>query len=86
MGSRLILIEGTVQKSEEGVVHLVAQRLLDRTYDLNRLSDGSLEPQPLEADQPATIEDARRHQDRQQMARPRHPRNVRILPRSRDFH
>lgn len=86
MGSRLILIEGTVQKSEEGVVHLVAQRLLDRTYDLNRLSDGSLEPQPSEADQPATIEDARRHQERQQMARPRHPRNVRILPRSRDFH
>lgn len=86
MGSRLILVEGRVQKSVEGVVHLVAQRLIDRTSDLTRLSDGSLEASPAGAKEPVTIDDARRHQDRRQMARPRHPRNVRILPRSRDFH
>ena len=43
MGARLILIEGRVQKSVEGVVHIVAERLIDRTYEMSRLSDGSLE-------------------------------------------
>jgi error-prone DNA polymerase len=65
MGARLLLAEGRVQKSPEGVVHLMATRLVDRSADLRILSG--------ETPGPAA-------------SRPRHPRNVRILPPSRDFH
>ena len=41
MGARLVLIEGRVQ-SADNVVHIVAERLIDRTYEMSRLSDGSL--------------------------------------------
>jgi error-prone DNA polymerase len=63
MGARLLLVEGTVQKAE-GVVHLMAERLIDRSADL-RLLCGEEPPR---------------------VAGHRHPRNVRILPASRDFH
>ncbi len=66
MASRLMLVEGEVQRSKEGVVHLMATRVHDRTAELDHLSES-------------------------QSGRPRarassHPRNVRILPGSRDFH
>jgi len=70
MGARLLLVEGLVEKSPEGVVHLMARRVVDRTAELARLidpgaaADASLPP-PTAA---------------------RHPRNVRVLPKSRDFH
>jgi error-prone DNA polymerase len=65
MGARLLLAEGKVQKSPEGVIHLMAERLIDRSADLRLLSGESM---------PTT--------------KPvhRHPRDVRILPPSRDFH
>jgi error-prone DNA polymerase len=78
MGSRIVLIEGRIQRSEEGVVHLVAGRLTDRSYELQRLSEGKLCPPLSRAD-----EATRPTQDHRS---PRHPRNVRILPKSRDFH
>src|SRR5262249_15513268 len=31
IGSRLMLIEGKVQRSEEGVVHLISEKIVDRT-------------------------------------------------------
>ena len=65
MGARLLLVEGKVQKSPEGVVHLMAERLIDRSDDLHLLSGDALSPA------------APTH---------RHPRNVRVLPPSRDFH
>ena len=65
MGARLILAEGKVQKSPEGVVHLMAERLIDRSADLRLLAGASLA-----AHKPVH----------------RHPRDVRILPPSRDFH
>jgi error-prone DNA polymerase len=37
MGARLLLVEGVVQKSPEGVVHLMAETMTDRTSDLRRL-------------------------------------------------
>ncbi len=65
VASRLALVEGVVQKSPEGVVHLMAERLVDRSAALATLDDDMAPP----------------------AAGPqRHPRNVRILPRSRDFH
>jgi error-prone DNA polymerase len=67
MASRLMLVEGRVQRSREGVVHLMASRIIDRTDLLDRLSEA--ETVPIGPD-----------------ALSRHPRNVRILPKSRDFH
>ncbi len=69
MGARVLLIEGRIQKSPEGIVHLVSERLIDRSEDLKLLSEnGPTATGPIE---PYV---------------PRHPRNVRVLPKSRDFH
>ena len=70
MGGRLLLVEGKVQRSPEGVVHLVAERIFDRSYELGRLSEDINEAPPI----------------RSQAAKHRHPRNVRTVPKSRDFH
>ncbi len=89
MGARLVLVEGAIQASEEGVVHLVAARLVDRSFEMNQLSEGlaptpSLLPDASNRYEPLN-DDRREHPDApaQQI---RHPRDVRILPRSRDFH
>jgi error-prone DNA polymerase len=72
MGARLLLVEGKVQRSKEDVVHLVAERLIDRTLELENLSE----------------DDAGAPSFRSQAAKSNHyhPRNVRIVPKSRDFH
>ena len=80
MGARLILIEGRVQKSPEGIVHLVAERLVDRTHDFARLSERELKPPLARAD-----EVLHPTPDMPRASRS-HPRDVRILPKSRDFH
>jgi error-prone DNA polymerase len=77
MGSRLLLVEGKVQKSE-GVVHLVAERIFDRSQELDRLSEDTLRPFQ------GRLEDIA--YQRPDSRSPRHPRNVRVLPKSRDFH
>ncbi|KAB2690741.1 error-prone DNA polymerase [Brucella pseudogrignonensis] len=69
MGARLILIDGQVQRSPEGVVHLVAAKIQDRSATLIEMS--GREPQRLIAPSQTTA---------------RHPRNVKIMPNSRDFH
>lgn len=89
MGSRLILVEGYIQSSPEHVTHLVAQRMFDRSHDLIGLANDALSrKQPVPAG-PALIEplngDRRDHPDTPAQKH-RHPRNVRILPPSRDFH
>jgi error-prone DNA polymerase len=66
MAARLMEVEGEVQVSPEGVVHLMASRVIDRSAELARLSHGHRPATPL--------------------SRAGHPRNVRILPKSRDFH
>ncbi|MGJ4883554.1 error-prone DNA polymerase [Bradyrhizobium sp. HKCCYLRH1065] len=86
MGARLVLVEGRIQSSPEKVVHLVAERLVDRSADLTLLSDDRLGavphgPMPVEP-----LNDDRRDHPDTPSQRVSHPRNVRILPRSRDFH
>src|SRR6185369_12149904 len=39
MAARLMLVEGVVQRSNEGVIHVMASRIIDRTEMLDRLSD-----------------------------------------------
>jgi error-prone DNA polymerase len=86
MAARLMEAHGVVQRVKEGavdVLHLVADRIVDRTAELARLSE----------DHRTRIEaapgDKAVHPDtfgRLRTGTARHPRDVRILPASRDFH
>ncbi|MGY4309893.1 error-prone DNA polymerase [Bradyrhizobium sp. USDA 4369] len=88
MGARLVLVEGRIQSSPEKVVHLVAERLVDRSADLALLADDRLGSNPIpQGPMPAEpLNDDRRDHLDTPSQRVSHPRNVRILPRSRDFH
>jgi error-prone DNA polymerase len=59
-----------VQKSPEGVLHLMVEKLIDRSADLARLYEDEA---PLPAPSHSHVKGG-------------HPRNVRVLPASRDFH
>ncbi len=78
MAARLMLVEGELQRSPEGVVHLMATRIHDRTDELERLSE-SRGPNP-----PPSRSDEFVHPQHPRTSG--HPRDVRILPKSRDFH
>lgn len=69
MGARLMQVRGTVQKGEEGVVHLMATHVADRSLELEKLWLAKEEVADLAKSERAW-----------------HPRNVRLLPQSRDFH
>jgi error-prone DNA polymerase len=77
MAARLMLVEGMLQKSPEGVIHVMAGRIFDRTAELGRLS-ATHDPDP-----PLSPADEFLNPPHPRVG---HPRNVRILPRSRDFH
>ncbi len=85
MGARLILVEGYIQSSPEEVTHLVAQRLFDRSPDLVNLGNDALGRRHIPPYGTALNDDRRDHPDNPAQ-KIRHPRNVRILPPSRDFH
>jgi error-prone DNA polymerase len=77
MGARLMAVHGIVQRDPDSeVIHVVAGRLEDHTHMLSRLSDGHL---------PSNIE---KRESVGSWGRPpnRHPRDVEIIPKSRDFH
>ena len=93
MGARLVLVRGVVQRTAD-IVHVVARELVDLSGDLALLSEDRM-PETL------SRADEARHQQREdprgspkksalraemQAARARHPREVRIIPKSRDFH
>jgi len=80
MGARLMLVEGLVEKSPEGVVHVVARRVIDRSAELSRLSEDH------ETDIQLARADIIAHPQPPRHPPHRHPRDVRILPGSRDFH
>ncbi|XHS00367.1 error-prone DNA polymerase [Sphingomonas sp. DBB INV C78] len=78
MASRLMEVQGEVQRSKEGVVHFMASRIVDRTALLDGLSgEGPARITLAPGDVFAHPQIPRGHD---------HPRNVRILPKSRDFH
>ncbi len=81
MSARLMQVEGEVQKSPEGVVHLLAHRIIDRTDLLATLSDVHRTTPEISRADVFTHPQPERH------ARTGgHPRNVRTFPKSRDFH
>ena len=76
MGSRLVLIHGRVQR-HESIIHVVADRLQDMSGLLATLFAGQ---PPGANDQPETSP------RRPPPSLHKHPRNVRVIPKSRDFH
>ena len=77
MGARLMAVRGMIQRDPDSeVIHVVAARLEDHTPMLGRLSDGDL---------PSSIE-KRESVGSWGQPRARHPRDVEIIPKSRDFH
>ncbi|MDD3798770.1 MAG: OB-fold nucleic acid binding domain-containing protein, partial [Novosphingobium sp.] len=77
MGARLIEVRGRVEYDDE-VVHVIATHLADATHELHRLSEDLLEPAMDNADHVRRPVPGGAHRG--------HPRNVRVIPRSRDFH
>jgi error-prone DNA polymerase len=83
MAARLMMVEGELQRSPEGVVHLMATKIHDRSGLLDLLSEThSSRPQAARGDEFIHPDQPSRYH----VTRGYHPRNVRILPRSRDFH
>jgi len=76
MQSRLIDVAGMVQRSED-VIHVVAHRLTDRSDALSRLSNDIMDVPLARADEVRKPLPSGTH---------RHPRNVQVIPKSRDFH
>ena len=78
MAARMIEVHGYVQSdSDNDVIHVVARQLIDASPRLLALSDDMLEPQVGGADHVINPIPSGLH---------RHPRDVRIIPKSRDFH
>lgn len=80
MASRLMEAHGVVQRVREGevdVLHLMADRIVDRTGELARLSEDHRARIDISPGDKALRPDIRQQG---------HPRNIRILPKSRDFH
>jgi error-prone DNA polymerase len=86
MASRLMQVEGELQRSREGVIHVMTSRIIDRTAVLGGLSElHDANPLLSRADEFLHPQHPRGRED----PPPRtggHPRNVRLLPKSRDFH
>jgi len=82
MASRLMEVHGIIQRSDEGVIHVMGAHVIDRTAELDRLSeDHSTRTTLSRADM---FEHPQMPRDN--VPRGSHPRNVRVLPPSRDFH
>jgi error-prone DNA polymerase len=81
MGARLMLIRGRVQKSND-VLHVVANRVEDKTAWLGLLTEDShIMPNAL-----ARADEVVKPGPDVPPPTARHPRSVRIIPKSRDFH
>ncbi|RVT83191.1 DNA polymerase III subunit alpha [Rhodobacteraceae bacterium CCMM004] len=78
MAARLMVVRGRVQ-TDGRVIHVVADALQDRSDRLAALSDARLPPITTRGDHPT-------HPIPGQVGIRSHPRNVRIIPNSRDFH
>jgi error-prone DNA polymerase len=77
MGARLMAVHGIVQRDEDSdVIHVVARRLEDHSAELRHLSDEAM---------PSTLSQGDGAGSWRAPA-PRHPRDVEVIPKSRDFH
>jgi error-prone DNA polymerase len=72
INATLLIVEGQLQRSEEGVTHVIAQRLADRSRWLAGLDVPIGRGDELPRTQPGRA--------------PNHPRQERVVRKSRDFH
>jgi len=80
MGARLIEVRGRVEYDED-VLHVIADQLTDATLLLRHLSDDLLKPAIAHGDHGGPLPPGLPEHFRQG-----HPRDVRVIPKSRDFH
>jgi error-prone DNA polymerase len=92
MGARLVVVHGRVQRHED-IIHVVAERLDDRSDWLRLLTeDGEALSMALaHADHVKHPSGEDSHERKAERGHPRwhprcHPRDERIIPKSRDFH
>lgn len=77
MGARLMAVHGIIQKdADDGVIHVVARKLEDHSHMLRHLSEEAM---------PSTLSQSDAAGSWREPAA-RHPRDVEIIPKSRDFH
>lgn len=77
MGARLMAVHGIIQKdADDGVIHVVARKLEDHSHMLRHLSEEGM---------PSTLSQSDAAGSWRAPAA-RHPRDVEIIPKSRDFH
>ena len=77
MGARLMAVQGIVQRDPDSeVIHVVARRLEDHTHMLRHLSDDIIAAPLSRGDAPGAM----------RSPPGRHPRDVEVIPKSRDFH
>ncbi len=85
MASRLMMVDGEIQRSKEGVIHVMADRVIDRSDALGILSELDVPEPPISrADEFLHPQHPRKRETGPGTGQ--HPRNVRLLPPSRDFH
>jgi error-prone DNA polymerase len=82
MGARLIQIKGRLQRQGD-IIHVVANTILDKTQWLAELTEDGLTMRGALA---RADEVKKPGPDLHQQSSTRHPRNIRIMPKSRDFH
>jgi error-prone DNA polymerase len=78
MSARLLVVHGRVQ-SDGRVIHVVAERLENRTDRLDDLAQERVPAITVRGDHPT-------HPIAGQVGGRQHPRDVRVIPKSRDFH
>ena len=78
MSSRLLVVHGRMQ-TDGRVIHVVADRLENRTDRLDTLSAERVPQTTVRGDHPT-------HPIPGQVTPRQHPRDVRVIPKSRDFH
>ena len=74
LGSSLLLVTGRLQRSPENVIHVIADRLEDRSAMMAHIAETT------------TASRTTQTGVRQRLRSPYHPRQERVFPRSRDFH
>ena len=88
MGARLVVVHGRIQRHED-IIHVVAERLEDRSDWLRLLSEDAddMSGALANADEVRRPEPGSWRQTEDARLSPRrHPYNERIVPKSRDFH
>ena len=85
MASRLIVVHGRIQRKDD-IIHVVSSRLEDKTEWLSVLSEQGQADMPIARADKALRSGSVAARGPDPPRRAGHPRNERILPKSRDFH